>query len=350
MRREDTFCMRCNKNLSKNNSGFTLLELIVTVVILALVTAPFLSSFVTASKTNLKAKRIEVGNEISQEIIERFKGSTLNYMVSQYGMSEILDGSGNPTGGYKATISGNTAKLKGYKGYKADIEIVPTAADVNGDKTPVLDLVSTDSTVLISNSVVKYDKSYATATKKVLDVTIEYNDGSSDPAAKGYHVKSGVTYYQGGVSYPGGVADVLVKETDSTGNKIVPSIYITYKALRSADEINITNTVPDTVLAGDLISIHLISQEGPVKIIPQNVKINDGSGSASLHDYNDNPSMYALNNISIYTNVLTSNGTAPNIYNVVRTENVDYIYNLTVKVKYGDKTISTVKATKNIVG
>ena len=343
--------MRCNKKLSKNNSGFTLLELIVTVVILALVTAPFLSSFVTASKTNLKAKRIEVGNEISQEIIERFKGSTIDYMVSQYGMSEILDGSGNPTGGYKATISGNTAQLKGYKGYKADIEIVPTAADVNGDKTPVLDLVSTDSTVLISNSVVKYDKSYATATKKVLDVTIEYNDGSSDPAAKGYHVKSGVTYYQGGVSYPGGVADVLVKENDSEGNKIVPSIYITYKALRSADEINITNTVPDTVLAGDLISIHLISQEGPVKIIPQNVKIdNNGTRLVSLNDYNSYPSMYELKNISMYTNVLTSNGTVPNIYNVVRTENVDYIYNLTVKVKHGDKTISTVKATKNIVG
>ena len=50
--------MQYNGKISEDNRGFSLLELIVTVVILALVTAPFLSSFVTASDTNVKAKRI----------------------------------------------------------------------------------------------------------------------------------------------------------------------------------------------------------------------------------------------------------------------------------------------------
>ena len=44
--------MKFNKKLNGDNRGFTLIELIVTVVILALVTAPFLSSFVSAGKTN----------------------------------------------------------------------------------------------------------------------------------------------------------------------------------------------------------------------------------------------------------------------------------------------------------
>ena len=60
--------MFANEKENSNDKGFTLIEVIITVIILALVTAPFLSSFVSASKTNMKSKRVQEANELSQSV------------------------------------------------------------------------------------------------------------------------------------------------------------------------------------------------------------------------------------------------------------------------------------------
>ena len=76
--------MNYEKKMNENNEGFTLLEVLLTVVILALVTAPFLSSFVTASKANLKSKRIQEANELGEYIIEQFKATSVDQLVTTY--------------------------------------------------------------------------------------------------------------------------------------------------------------------------------------------------------------------------------------------------------------------------
>ena len=44
---------------AKKNGGYSLLELLVAVVILAIIAAPFLQSFIMSVKTNEKAKKAE---------------------------------------------------------------------------------------------------------------------------------------------------------------------------------------------------------------------------------------------------------------------------------------------------
>lgn len=359
------FSMQCNKKLNKNNSGFSLIELIVTVVILALVTAPFLSSFVTASRTNLKAKRIEAANEISQEIIERFKGSDIYYIKNLYGMTVVNDALGNPTDTFSSTIDCNGSVVNGYSGYTAKVDLTggSTIANVSGSSpvngsSPVIDEVASNSCAFISSTIFKGDKSAkgnSSVNSRKVDIVISYNDADGK-----YHANVQVYY----VDISGNVKITMPPMDYSIDT--VPTIYIAYKKFDkyTTDSINIWNQLTSTQLGGadKKLQIYLVNQNKTEygELNPDNVKISEditglnptGSDWFSLSQYNHESGYISkdLGRSTLNTNVLTTvNSGVANINNVVRTEDIDYLYELKVEISYGGKVISTYTASKNIV-
>ena len=74
------------KKMRKRNvdQGFTLVEVLVAVVVLAVVVLPLLNSFVTASRTNAKAKKLMDATTAAQNVFEELKGEKLDDFISAY--------------------------------------------------------------------------------------------------------------------------------------------------------------------------------------------------------------------------------------------------------------------------
>ena len=54
-----------------NNNGFSFVELLVSITILAILVVPLLNSFVTAARTNAKAKRVLEATTAGQNLVEQ---------------------------------------------------------------------------------------------------------------------------------------------------------------------------------------------------------------------------------------------------------------------------------------
>lgn len=67
-----------------NNKGFSLVEVLVAMVILAIISVPILSSFSRAAKVNAKARRQENANVAASSVVEQFKSSSLNELKETF--------------------------------------------------------------------------------------------------------------------------------------------------------------------------------------------------------------------------------------------------------------------------
>ena len=61
------------KDKRKQNKGFTLVEVLIAMTILAIIVAPLLHAFVTASRTNAKAKQLMKATTLAQNVMEELK-------------------------------------------------------------------------------------------------------------------------------------------------------------------------------------------------------------------------------------------------------------------------------------
>lgn len=75
--------MREQIQKTKSNQGYTLLELVVAITILALIAVPLMHGFVSAAKTNDKAREIERATTVAQNVMEDIKVTP---------MEELLEG------------------------------------------------------------------------------------------------------------------------------------------------------------------------------------------------------------------------------------------------------------------
>jgi len=75
-------------NRRKNNKGFTLVELILAMTVLAIIVIPLLRAFVASALTNNKAAKVQRATACAQNFIENLKSSTVSDMaLSVYGYS-----------------------------------------------------------------------------------------------------------------------------------------------------------------------------------------------------------------------------------------------------------------------
>lgn len=86
-----------NKNIKKSNSGFTLVELVVSVAILVLVSIPFLLAFTTATRINGTARNKERANTVATTEMEYLRGTQ--------DISALLSTADRKPGGAQITLS-----------------------------------------------------------------------------------------------------------------------------------------------------------------------------------------------------------------------------------------------------
>ena len=71
----------------KQNKGFTLVEVLIAITILAIIVAPLLHAFVTASRTNAKAKQLMKATTLAQNVMEEMKANSLEDVARQFNSS-----------------------------------------------------------------------------------------------------------------------------------------------------------------------------------------------------------------------------------------------------------------------
>ena len=104
------------KKLKKNNKGFSLIELIIAVTILAIIVVPLSRSFITAANTNSKAKRVMEATTLGQNFFESMKSEGVEKLVEKlfgpsYEVSSLEDKNGKKYFVYERILSESDASL-----------------------------------------------------------------------------------------------------------------------------------------------------------------------------------------------------------------------------------------------
>jgi prepilin-type N-terminal cleavage/methylation domain-containing protein len=72
-----------------DNTGFTLLELLVSMIILAIIMIPLMNNFLHAMKISQKAEKLQDYNNVASNIIENMKSLDLDQILTQYASKRI---------------------------------------------------------------------------------------------------------------------------------------------------------------------------------------------------------------------------------------------------------------------
>ena len=75
---------RTTGNHKQSNKGFTLVEVLVAIVILAIIVVPLLSAFVVSARTNAKARQTMRATTLAQNIMEELKAHSLETSADNY--------------------------------------------------------------------------------------------------------------------------------------------------------------------------------------------------------------------------------------------------------------------------
>lgn len=353
--------MQKNIKISEDNRGFSLLELIVTVVILAIVTAPFLSSFVTASNTNVKSKRIQEANELSQYVIEQCKAMSLVKIENQYGTATDWDKDED----YKIGTDNNYNKLatkyewtidsanlpEGYSDkYTADVLIQPVKTIINSNEAiPEIDNLNKKSCAVLKKKINGYDNAYSASATCLKDLVVEFTYDDTNPSiTKKYKITYTLKYIDGG-SEVGTYSETFSYE-------YLPSLYILYAPINNNDRIRIVNNIPETAYpSGEKVNVYLMEQNcGIGDIEPSDVTFEEvitGTGTLESLMY-DGSASNKLDRTVIYTNIKSSVGTPvfydkdDTVNDTVKTLKIDTLYDIEVVIKYDGKEVSSFKTTK----
>lgn len=340
---------------TSRNKGFTLIELIITVAILALVVAPFLGSFVTAGNINVNAKKKQVGTTYAEYLSERFKAKKLDTLKEDY------DNTADGRYTYDAVNKSYSFDIKGRpqgvnSNYTAKVELTKAASNINTDDVvPILQNIKKDTTFMALGDFFSNDGLYADATKRDSEINITYD--ASKSVSQKYGVQLIVRYYKGGVLMGSDI------ELSSRRYPKIPEVYLLYVALGDNDTITINNAIkPSDVHSldkdgneSDRINIHVIGQESSSltkHLSPINVSFNSTRENgtpcptARLSTLLTNGSAEGLDNISVFTNLKQSGIDGKVLDRSKDTE----LYDMTIDILYKGSTLTTVKTSKNREG
>lgn len=125
----------------KNNKGFSLLELLVAITILAVVMIPMLHSFVSAARANAKAKKLMEATTAAQNLMEEMKASGPSEFLNKYSayskeqitvkdvdgniIDTVTDLNGNPVYTYQTTIASAASLTVNGREYRAKVTMDP---------------------------------------------------------------------------------------------------------------------------------------------------------------------------------------------------------------------------------
>ena len=79
------------RKLKNDDRGVTLVEIIVSIAILAIIVLPFLNAFVTATKTNVKAKNEMNATHLATNIMEGIEKNSMKYNMDEVADMSAMD-------------------------------------------------------------------------------------------------------------------------------------------------------------------------------------------------------------------------------------------------------------------
>lgn len=181
----------------QNNKGFSLIELIVAVAVIALVVGPVLHAFVTSMRINRNSKEMLQATTVAQNIMEDVKGKDISVLLNASGDAVVKDlGEGNyeltyedqriADGDYKVVVTLDAEEYKAapgaaenYNDYEQP-EIYNMDKDVNGFYVPAHGSAKTFADLfgdplaydsMIKNTTININESTGAQTA---DITIQY--------------------------------------------------------------------------------------------------------------------------------------------------------------------------------
>ncbi len=78
------------KSIEKDDKGFSLIELIVTIAVIAIVIIPFLKSFFTSMEINSDARKIQNATAVAQDTVEKIKAKSIEDIIEYYQNQGIM--------------------------------------------------------------------------------------------------------------------------------------------------------------------------------------------------------------------------------------------------------------------
>ncbi len=335
-------------NIKNENKGFTLIELILSVVILAFVVAPFLSSFIVANNNNISSKRKQEATDIGQLLAEEFKATDFRKLISEDGYSynsfKVLDEDGSNIGwGYSFTLNNEDLPGTYNAAYSAEVTLEPSrepdvAGGVNDEKTPIIKNADDEEMAVFMTNFYSMDRLTTGTSADHRECTISISKRTGSEA---YDVRLSVRYCD--------ISDVQVLAKDFNPlsfTDVKPEIYLIYTPMSDNDVLIIENNISPVNLKDEKVYVYLATQEeGGFHLNPSNVvfKSVDDNGNPSQEQSLAALQIYETATTRIYTNVSPEGKE-----NLVSMTQKDTLYNMKVEVKYNEKIVTTINSTKNI--
>ncbi|MBP3339607.1 MAG: type II secretion system protein [Lachnospiraceae bacterium] len=163
-------------SVKKNNSGFTLIEVVIAVLILSIISFPFVKSFVETMKINASARKLQNATLTAQDTAEEFKSEPLSRLLDKYAYTVTK------ADGKLDVYNFSGIEMEGANGedFFVDVELDPNIVYdsegncVNGGVLPLFSNLYGSNTAIVFKQYVEYDSTIPKAgSTKTCDVTIE---------------------------------------------------------------------------------------------------------------------------------------------------------------------------------
>lgn len=223
------------------NAGFSLVELLIAVTILAIIVVPLLHMFVTSTKINVKSRQTLRATTVAQDIMEGLKAYTLEEVSEQFAPPEGMSGDAfhYPSDGFYIV---NSSMIQG--GVRDLTEEMPGHTD--GDEIYYFGIENLKMQGGEYDALIKLDAStYGANSRRVDD-----SGNIKNPSATGHDREFNGTFYAeiGSVAEINGGGDEAAKVTDSSYHENKKLGEAVLKDVKTKIEDDITaagGTLPD---------------------------------------------------------------------------------------------------------
>lgn len=392
--------LRSTVNIKDNNKGFSLIELIIVVGILAIATIPLMKSMGMASSVNARAQSIQNATSLGERVMEEIKSAPIEKTLKDAGKDL------NSFDTYGKVVINRSNQFAAQAGEKFDVKITIDRDDykkdvphgstnkydivksINKAKIPTIEDIDTLSQAVLSSEkeLNKYDDAarsyfnekkadydpteidtYASVVKKTINIV------KKSPVTDHINIRVSVIYEDNATPTPNKYLKDLytgdfIQQKDEETSEYLPldsNIYIFYKdttltykesgeTKKTKTIINIKDTasVSGAVNSFDSHRVYFIRQKTTDKLEALTISFNDGSdqGSFTTGVMNKEKAEGGLTNgdreygnIELITNLDKTN--INNSGHIYKEEEKNRVYKITVELSRNGKVYSTLTST-----
>ena len=394
--------MRQFRKRKLNNKGISLVEILVTVIIVALLTSPIINSFIQAITVNSKARLMQNGTAVAEDTAELFKVFDVDALVETYSSDLYKEAGVEVEKDNTGICTFKNIKMTGADGeeFLVDVKLNPSAYKSQGGKINVNDVDLPVFSGLYGSDCIMLYRQYAgsddmladlfkskeanlpsdvlakintpevrqSITKSTtIDIVCEYNANKYV-----YNIKMKIiyTYKKGDAKEAVEVEKELTKSYEAEEEKKIHTMYMLCPIFDrystegvkngyydSTDEINVNYVFKSDSMYKHDINFYIVEQnmthidaktgiesEMLQRISPDNVKIFKDKASNEYYTYGDYDN--SLNNLKIYTNVGEMHKDFESTLTQGEHGTSISLYEMEVTVKLDDKVVSTFNTTK----